>query len=226
MGRATCHRRIRPTRSAVVQNVTPRRRRRRARRVLPRAGRWRRPAAGPRGPPPRDGLVRRERPAGERPDRPDRDDPALPDVAGDRLEQIERGPDPAERPGGIPRSRQHQVQPIPGPRRGLRPALGSSRTPSSTADRPRPIASRSFPPRTKPRAPRYSATTRGDERRRAFKAAAGGCRRADRSCTGSCSSIGAAAVRCSARLTLRVPRAHQPDPGTHPIAEDEVTVAC
>ena len=52
---------------------------------------------------------------------------------------------------------------------------------------PLPVAS--FPPRTKPRAPRYSATTRGDERRRAFRAAAGGRRRAGGSSTGSCSSL-------------------------------------
>lgn len=77
------------------------------------------------------------------------------------------------------------------PARGERwkAAFGSWRTPSSIDDRAGPVGPRPSTPRTKPRTPRYSEATRGDERRRAFRAAAGGRRCAGRSSTASCSSV-------------------------------------
>ena len=159
----------------------PRRRRRRARRAWPRLAE--RDDLGVLGSSPRDRLVGREaRRRATRP--PDRDDPALltSPATASNIEAVR-----SRRTSARSRVDNTRFSRYPVRGDGVRPALGSRRTPSSTADRPRPVASRSFPPRTKPRAPRYSATTRGDPRRRALRAAAGGCRRAGRSSTGSCS---------------------------------------
>ena len=165
--------------------------------------------------PGRDGLIGRERPAGERSDRPDRDDPALLDVAGDRLEQVDRGADPAERPSRF-QGRQHEVQPIAGPRR--RREAGPREQADAVLDGRSAAARRVAILRAEHEAS-STAIQRDDPGRSAEARLQGSSRRLS-----SCGSVvhglllvtGAATVRCSARLTLRVPRALRPGPGHIP----------